>query len=216
MIKGAIFDMDGLMIDTEKLLVKYWCEAANEYGFPMQREHALTLRSLARKFAIPYLQGIFGESFDYQTVRNRRMELMKAYIDEHGIEKKKGLDELLIYLKSSGYKIALATATDINRAGEYLNKIGVYNYFDKIVCASMVESGKPSPDIYLKAAESLALAPQECIALEDSPNGITSAFRAGCKTIMIPDLTQPDKKLSEMLFAKCESLDKVIDVLKSQ
>ena len=76
MIKAVIFDMDGLILDTEKLLVKYWCQAANEAGFPMQREHALNIRSLARKFAIPYLQGIFGEEFDYVKIRSRRMELM--------------------------------------------------------------------------------------------------------------------------------------------
>ena len=69
MIKAVIFDMDGLILDTEKLLVKYWCQAANEAGFPMQREHALNIRSLARKFAIPYLQGIFGEEFDYVKIR---------------------------------------------------------------------------------------------------------------------------------------------------
>ena len=86
MIKAVIFDMDGLILDTEKLLVKYWCQAANEAGFPMQREHALNIRSLARKFAIPYLQGIFGEEFDYVKIRSRRMELMKQHISQHGLE----------------------------------------------------------------------------------------------------------------------------------
>ena len=102
MINAVIFDMDGLILDTEKLLVKYWCQAANEAGFPMQREHALNIRSLARKFAIPYLQGIFGEEFDYVKIRSRRMELMKQHISEHGLETKPGIAELLRNVEKEG------------------------------------------------------------------------------------------------------------------
>ena len=121
MIKAVIFDMDGLILDTEKLLVKYWCQAANKAGFPMQREHALNIRSLARKFAIPYLQGIFGEEFDYVKIRSRRMELMKQHISEHGLETKPGIAELLDYLDSKGIPAAIATATDIQRTEDYKN-----------------------------------------------------------------------------------------------
>ena len=116
MIKAVIFDMDGLILDTEKLLVKYWCQAANEAGFPMQREHALNIRSLARKFAIPYLQGIFGEEFDYVKIRSRRMELMKQHISEHGLETKPGIAELLDYLDSKGIPAAAGgTAGEIQQ-----------------------------------------------------------------------------------------------------
>lgn len=215
-IKAVIFDMDGLMIDTEKLLVKYWCRAANEYGFPMQEKHALSIRSLARKYAIPRLQGWFGDEFDYVKIRTRRMELMQAHIDKYGIEKKAGLDTLLQFLKQNNFKVAVATATDYQRAEKYLKSIGVFDFFDRIVCATMVENGKPKPDIYIYASKQLGLKPQECIALEDSPNGIMAGFSAGCKTIMIPDLTQPDDELKAMTYAVCDRLDLVIDVLKRQ
>ena len=145
MIKAVIFDMDGLILDTEKLLVKYWCQAANEAGFPMQREHALNIRSLARKFAIPYLQGIFGEDFDYVKIRSRRMELMKEHIAAHGLETKPGITTLLDYLDSRGIPAAIATATDIQRTEDYLGKVGLLGRFSRIVCASMEESGKPKP-----------------------------------------------------------------------
>ena len=92
MLKGVIFDMDGLMIDTEKLLTRFWCEAANHYGYPMTKEHVLGIRSLAAKYAIPHLKGIFGEDFDYYKVRAKRIELMNEFIRQNGIEKKKGLD----------------------------------------------------------------------------------------------------------------------------
>ncbi|MGN0650328.1 MAG: HAD family hydrolase [Oscillospiraceae bacterium] len=213
MIKAVIFDMDGLILDTEKLLVKYWCQAANEAGFPMQREHALNIRSLARKFAIPYLQGIFGESFDYVKIRSRRMELMNEYISEHGIETKRGLAELLEYLKARGIPAAVATATDYERTEKYLTQAGFFGYFSKIVCAAMVESGKPKPDIYIYAAQQLGLDPSECMALEDSPNGVRSASSAGCITVMVPDLTQPDDELKSLIYAKADSLADVCGII---
>lgn len=214
MIKAVIFDMDGLILDTEKLLVKYWCQAANEAGFPMKLEHALNIRSLARKFAIPYLQGIFGESFDYVSIRSRRMELMSQHIAEHGLETKKGITQLLNFLDERNIPAAIATATDIRRTEEYLGKVGLLGRFSRIVCAAMVESGKPKPDIYLYAAQQLGLAPGECMALEDSPNGVRSASSAGCVTVMVPDLTQPDDELLGLIFAKADSLADVPGIIE--
>ena len=157
-IKAVIFDLDGTVIDTEKLLVKYWCMAANEMGFPMVREHALQLRSLARKYAEPLLKEWFGENCDYMTVRNRRMELMTAHIIENGLDVKAGIKELLVWLGENGYKRAVATATDLTRAGKYLNDVGLYDYFDRIISAHQVKNGKPKPDVYLYAVEQLGLA----------------------------------------------------------
>ncbi len=179
MLNDAIFDMDGLMIDTEKLLVKFWRQSAREFGYNMTVQNVLDIRSLSRKYAVPKLRGIFGEQFDFEGVRARRIEQMNAYIDEHGFEVKKGLFELLDYLRSHSFKIAVATATDRKRTEMYLNRINALDYFDEIVCGDMVKNGKPEPDIYLTAAEALGLRPNECAALEDSPNGIISAKRAG-------------------------------------
>lgn len=212
-IKAVIFDLDGTVIDTEKLLVKYWCMAANEFGFPMEREHALQLRSLARKYAEPLLKKWFGEKCDYMTVRNRRMELMTAHIMENGLDTKAGIKELLVWLGENGYKRAVATATDLTRAGKYLEDVGLYEYFDCIISAHQVENGKPKPDVYLYAVNQLGLTPDECIAVEDSPNGVVSASDAGCKTIMVPDLSQPDNELKKRLFAVCEKASDIIGVL---
>ena len=214
-IKAVIFDMDGLMLDTEKLLVKYWCEAANKLGFPMERRHALALRSFSRKFAIPQLKEWFGEDCDYMAIHDLRVKLMKEYTDVHGIEKKQGLDELLDYLTSHGYRTAVATATNIERAEEYLKKIGVYDKFETIICGNMLENGKPCPDIYLYACEKLGLKPSQCMALEDSPNGVKSASSAGCITVMVPDLTEPEEEQLKAVYAVAPSLDKVIDVLEN-
>lgn len=214
MIRGVIFDMDGLMLDTEKLLARYWIQAAREAGFPMELEHVLGIRSLAAMFAAPKLQGIFGEDFNYEVIRARRKELMNAHIRIHGIEKKKGIEELLVYLKDSGRKIAVATATDRERTDRYLSQVGLLSYFDTFVCGDMVKRGKPDPEIYLTASKALGLAPQDCMALEDSPNGILSAHAAGCKAVMVPDLSQPDEEIKPLLYACVPDLSCVIHLLE--
>lgn len=213
MVKAVIFDMDGLLLDTEKLLVRFWQEAAREAGFPMTREIALNIRSMHRSFAIPYLKSVLGENFDYLKIRSRRMELMSAHLAKYGLELKKGAKELLTYLNENKIPAAVATATDYERAEKYLKETGIFGYFDKIICATMVKVGKPQPDIYIYAASELGLEPSECAALEDSPNGVKSAAAAGCKTIMVPDLTEPDEELSRIIAAKANSLDEVIDII---
>lgn len=213
-VKAVIFDMDGLLLDTEKLLIRFWIQAANEAGFPMKLEHALSIRSLHRSFAIPYLQRLFGEAFDYRKIRSRRMELMNEHLADKPPELKKGAAELLEFLNEQKIPAAIATATDYERTRDYLTRTGIFDRFSKIVCATMVERGKPEPDIYIYAANQLGLKPEECIALEDSPNGVKSAAAAGCKTIMIPDLSEPDEELKSLVFAVAGSLDGVIDIIK--
>lgn len=213
-IRGAIFDMDGLMLDTEKLLVRFWREAAAEYGYSMTDENVFEIRSLSRKYSVPLLKGIFGEDFPFNEVRSRRIVLMNDYIDQYGFEVKKGLFELLDYLRENKYLIAVATATDRERAEHYLKKIDAYKYFDAVICGDMVINGKPEPDIYLTASEELGLPAEECAAFEDSPNGIKSAYSAGCQVIMIPDLTQPDEQVKPLLSGVYESLDKAVDFFR--
>lgn len=206
MIKAAVLDMDGTMLDTEKIYMIYWIKAANYYGYDMKPEHVLSIRSLAAKYAEEKFKQFFGLECDYYQIKAKRKELMKAYFDENGIEKKKGLDEFLEHVKTRGYKVAVATATDIERTKEYLKQLDIDKYFDKIVCANMVQCGKPEPDIYLEAAKRLGVKPEECIALEDSPNGVLSANKAGCKVIMVPDLDQPSEEISKLLYAKVDDL----------
>ncbi|MGN1133620.1 MAG: HAD family hydrolase [Oscillospiraceae bacterium] len=214
MLKGVIFDMDGLMVDTESLLQIFWTKAANEFGFPMKKEDVLGMRSLSPKYAIPYLHKLFSDSFDYYAIKKRRIELMNDYIEKNGLVKKKGLDELLDFLKDSGLKIAVATATNYERTEMYLKSINIFHVFDKIICGDMIKNGKPEPDIYLEASKQLDLLPEQCMALEDSPNGIMSAYRAGCMPVMVPDLSQPDEDTQKLLYAQCTSLLDVIDVIK--
>jgi len=215
MIKAVIFDMDGLMIDTEKLLQKYWLAAAHTYGYAMEKQHVLGIRSLAAKYAAPKLQAELGADFDYDKVRSLRIKLMNEHIDTYGVEEKPGLGELLAYLKENAYLTAVATATDWERTKRYLGSIGRLSYFDEIVCAPMVANGKPAPDIYLEAARRLNVEPSQCMALEDSPNGILAAYRAGMYPVMVPDLSEPDEDTKKLLYRCVSDLSQVIDLMKN-
>lgn len=101
-IQGVISDMDGVILDSEKLYVRFWCEAGRFYGFPMEEKHALSIRSMARPLASAKLKGIFGDGFDYEAVRSKRVELMDNYVEKNGIEVKSGAKELLSFLKENG------------------------------------------------------------------------------------------------------------------
>lgn len=213
--KGAVFDMDGLLLDTEKLYTRFWCEAGQQCGYLFELKHALSLRSLSKELAIQKLKGYFGRDFDYQAVHDLRVVLMDKFIKENGVEAKEGASELLNYLRQNNYKIALATSSPLERASEHLSLVGLYDFFDAFACRPMVKFGKPAPDIYLLACDRLSLAPQQCVALEDSPTGVRSAFSAGCSVINIPDMDMPDAETQKMLFACCKDLGQVIDLLRS-
>lgn len=211
MIKAVIFDLDGTLIDTEKYYRVYWPKALAKLGYTLTDEQALMLRSLGRPFAPAQFKEWFGEDFDYWKARNCRKDLMEEVLDKDGIQQKPGAEELLRFLKEQGITAAIATASDLERTEKYLKKVGLIDYFDKLISATMVEEGKPSPDIYLYACEQLGLAPEECFAVEDSPNGVLSAYRAGCKVIMVPDQTRPDEELGKCLYACVDSLEDIIN-----
>lgn len=213
-ISTIIFDLDGTLIDTEKYFKVFWRQAAEEFGFHMTEEQALTLRSLGRPFAPALLKEWFGEAFDYTAVRDCRRKLMQEHLAKVGLERRPGALETLKWLSENGYRIALATATPKERAEEQLKETELLPYFDEIVSATEVKLGKPAPDVYLKTLEVLGADPEECLAVEDSPNGVKSATAAGIPTVMIPDQTQPDEALQEKLYACVPALEDIVHLLQ--
>ena len=216
MICAVIFDMDGVLIDTEKHYNAAWCQAATEAGFPFTREHALLLRSCEAKEGEKLMQGIFGPSFDYYAIRERRRELVRERLAQYGLEKKPGVEETPRFLRAKGIKTAVATATALDITKSHLTTIGVCDLFDSIVSAKNVAHGKPEPDVYLYACEQIGERPQDCMAVEDSPNGIMAAYRAGLRTVMVPDLTQPDEELTKYLYACVNSLSDLCELVDKE
>ncbi len=213
-ITAVLFDMDGLVLDTEKLYTRFWQEAANSLGYPMTKEQALGMRSLNRGAGLAKMQAYFGPEVDYDRIRGKRIEMMDAFVEKEGVTLKPGIHELLCFLKKCGIKTAIATSSPIERTILYLTSVGLQNSFDELVSGYMVEKGKPEPDIYLYAAKKLGVEPRHCMVLEDSPAGILAAYRAGCLPVMIPDQDEPDEETKMLLHARADSLSAVIQLLK--
>lgn len=213
-IRGVLFDMDGLVLDTEKLYCRFWMEAARSLGFPMTLEQALGMRSLGGALGQAKLTGYFGPDARYSEIRDRRVTLMDAYIAEHGVELKPGIRELLDYLQENGIACAITSSSPLSRIRSYLAFHGLDTRFDALCSGHDVPQGKPAPDIYLHGAAALGLPPENCLALEDSPAGIESACRAGCFPVIIPDLDQPSADTLDRSFAKADSLSDIIGLLR--
>ena len=214
-IKGILFDMDGLVLDSECLYTRFWREAVQKFGYPMTEAQALGMRSINNTLGQKYLTDLFGPDIDYHAVRALRIQLMDAWIDEHGVQPKPGIRELLAYLHTHEFPCAITTSSPLERAKRYLTPLGLYEQFDEVCSGHDVAYGKPYPDIYLRGASRLRLAPENCLALEDSPAGIESAFRAGCLPVVIPDLDQPDDQTLQRCFARADTLSDICSLLDS-
>ncbi|MDP4108672.1 MAG: HAD family phosphatase [Bacillota bacterium] len=213
MFKAVIFDMDGIIFDTERLSMEGWKYAGEKTGFFMPTDILMKTIGINRVQAQKLFMDRFGENFDLQFARKFKLEYEKRYIEEHGVPKKKGLDELLSFLRERRYKTAIATSTDRNRTMFNLENAGIKDFFDCVVCGDMVSKGKPDPEIYETACRLLDVKPEDCLVLEDSPVGIMSAYGAKTKPVNIPDLITPDESLSEMIYARVDSLLDVIPIL---
>lgn len=212
-IRGVLFDMDGLVLDTEGLYCRFWREAAQNLGFPMTREQALGMRSLTREAGQQRLWDWFGPEADYDAVRRVRIERMDAYVANHPVAAKPGIEELLDALDELGIPKAIASSSPHDRIRAYLTPLGLYHRFDQICSSRDVAHGKPAPDIYQLAAARLGVPAEACLALEDSPTGILSAYRAGCRCILVPDQDQPDSQTQSLLWAKADTLADVMELL---
>ncbi len=186
-ISGAVFDMDGLLLDTERVVSQAWDQAAKLVGFDDVEHAKISCLGCNEASTRAFFQRTYGEEFDYQTFRDLTRKLAHEVLDVH-VPVKVGAAEILAFLKSQGVKLAVASSTREVTVRDQLNRAGLLQYFDAVITGDMVTNGKPHPEIYLKAAEALGVPPQECIAFEDSKNGIRSAYRAGMYPIQIPDL----------------------------
>lgn len=210
--KMAFFDLDGLLVDSEKVYNLCWREAFAEIGLTMTYEQALELRSMDRRLAEALVESWYGEEArdSFGRVRERRKVIMNDYFSTHELDPKPGVREIRDYLDRLGIEAAIVTASPVARAKEYLMRTGIDGLFETIVSvADHVERGKPFPDVYLYASRKFGVDPSECVVFEDSPNGLKSAHSAGMTTVMIPDLTPFGDDVSEYADMHFDRLDEV-------
>ena len=215
MIKTIIFDMDGVLIDSEKIYDEAWEIVLKERKVKDIDFIITGCRGRTAKDSKKFIDENFKGIFTGEEILNVLMNKFDEIIEERGLPVKKGVYELLSYLKENNYEIGLASSTKKSLVMSNLKKIEIETYFSEITTGHMVENGKPAPDIYIMACEKFNKKPEECIAIEDSINGVTAALRAGINTIMVPDIVQPDEEMLKKVFKKCDSLLDVKEFLEN-
>ena len=211
MLKGAIFDMDGLLLDTERLYCESWIEAAKEFGQePVEAFPRAVCGSSGQK-----MLDVIGEYYPAVEAEAFRDFCLYRVLDilQREIPEKPGMREILYFFHKHGVKMAVASSTKLATIKDSLGRLGVLPLFDAVVSGQQVKRGKPAPDIFLLAAEKLGCAPEECYVFEDSANGIRAGAAAGCCTIMIPDLIEPDAELCRLADDIYGSLNEVIEAI---
>lgn len=215
-MRAVIFDMDGVLFDTERVCMEVWMEIARQNGLPGMEEVFPQCIGLNANDSKQIVYKAYGEDFDYPEFRRQTADCFKEYIDKNGLPIKPGVREILEWLKASGYTVGLASSTRRESVLSHLKRAGLEDYFATVVTGDMVEHSKPLPDIYLLACGKLGVEPKEAYAIEDSPNGIRSAHAAGMCPIMVPDMIPPDQEMRRLSHRILENLTEVLDYIRQE
>ena len=215
-IQGVIFDMDGVLVDTERISFKFWIKSFEKYGYKYSIDTHLSIIGRNNQSIRKILGETFGPEFPLEDICNYKSESMINYLLEEGTPLKSGVFELLDFLRESNYKIAVATSTHRERAIQRLESVGIKEKFDDMVCGDEIEHSKPNPEIFLKAAKKLGLEPEECIVIEDSPAGVEAGYKGGMKVINVPDMKIPDEEMKKHASLICNNLLEVKEYLETK
>lgn len=213
-IKAVVFDMDGLMFDSERIVKYSWNVAGETLGYGAIGENIVHTLGLNRAGRKEYFKKLYGKDFPFETFQELTGKIYNRFVEEHGVPEKPGLYELVDFLKGHGIKMAVATSASHGHAAEVLTMKKLLERMDAFVSGDMVSHSKPDPEIYQTACQKLGVLPEKALALEDAPNGIRAAYAAGLRPIMIPDLVPCSAEIHPMLAAEYPSLFQVMDYLE--
>jgi HAD superfamily hydrolase (TIGR01509 family) len=211
--KAVIFDMDGLMLDTEPRYREAWIEAAAECGSVLSDEAYSPVIGRTLREGEQYILEHFGADFPLEQFRAACRRLERIHLEAGPLPKKPGLEALIAFLESRRIPLAVATSTTRDMAPRQLEAAGLLHHFNAIATGDEIEHGKPAPDLFLLAASRLGIDPADCLVLEDSAAGVAAAHAAGMPVFMVPDLLPPSEETRRLATAVSDSLDEVRQAL---
>ena len=216
-IKAVLFDMDGLMVDTESLATEAFIHSAKKQGYDMTKEETLLVLGFTTKSIYEFWENYFKNSdVSGKQLVDDHYKYIENILFTTGPSKMPYIEELLKYLKESNYKVAVASSSNMDHIINNMEKTGLKKYIDEFASGAEVENGKPAPDVFLLAAERLGVKPEECLVLEDSKAGVIAGSSAGAKVIMVPDMFKPDEECKERTYRIVGNLGEVISILEEK
>lgn len=215
MIKAVIFDMDGLMINSERVTYDGYVIECGKLGLTMEEEFYKTFLGCPLPDVFQRFYEHYSPSFPMETVLKNVHQYMNDLFEKEGVPVKEGLRDLLNYLKDHDYKTVVATSSTRNRVDKILEQTGLTAYFDASICGDEVEHGKPNPDIFLKACQKVGVLPSEALVLEDSEMGIQAASAAGIPVFCVPDMKYPEEQYAALATRIVGSLTDVLQYFQS-
>ncbi|MGN0706850.1 MAG: HAD family hydrolase [Faecalibacterium sp.] len=215
MIQGVIFDMDGLMFDTENIWTRMWRPALAEAGLDYKEGLAEAVRGTTGEMSRSIVRQFYGPDCDARAVMDNLQRLGTEAFHAAPVPKKPGLDALLKWLHQHSIPAAVASSSRESDIRYHLESWDLTHYFSAIVSGPEIARSKPDPEIFLTAAARLGVEPAHCLVLEDSYNGVRAGAAGGFVTVMVPDLQPPNEEMRRTYTMECASLNEVLDKLKA-
>lgn len=214
--EAVVFDMDGVIFDSERAVMDCWVELAAKYQIADVESAVLACTGTTMARTREIMLERYGSDFPYDRYEAEASRMYHEKYDGGRLPVKLGVRELLSYLKEHGKKIALASSTRRQTVISQLTDAGLLDFFDQVICGDMVERSKPAPDIFLRACEALHTAPEASFAIEDSYNGIRAAHAGGLRPVMVPDLLAADEEMEQLAEVVLDNLLEVRDYLQKK